>query len=370
MEKHSHKMVYEQTLTHQPVGLRRLRTGIPGFLSKFIKRWIDTEKTGEVVLLKKVSDINFLNAVSINGSRPKGLNCIVCLNKINDLPKINTFLETTNQKLRKGGFFFGCLETLDDRKQRLLAKNKWPLNKLICFYDYLIKQVWPNLPYINRSYSYLVGETDRVVSEIEAYGRLFSCGFKVVGTLKIGGKHYFAAKKSKDPTYNPKDFYGPIIYLNRVGYQGKLVKVLKLRTMYPYSEYVQEYIFEQNGLGSGAKFKNDPRITHLGKFLRKYWIDELPMLVNWVRGDVKIFGVRPLSPHYYSLYPKDFQQYRNQFKPGLIPPLYVEIPNSIEDVISIEQRYLNAYEQRPFHTDFTYTFRALYNIFIKRVRSK
>ncbi|MFZ2897483.1 MAG: sugar transferase, partial [Saprospiraceae bacterium] len=138
----------------------------------------------------------------------------------------------------------------------------------------------------------------------------------------------------------------------------------------PYSEYVQGLIYEWNGLGSGAKFKDDPRITPLGKFMRKYWIDELPMLWNLIRGDLKIFGVRPISPHYFSLYPQEFQEYRRKFKPGLIPPVYVEIPNSVEDTVDIERRYLQAYERNPLMTDISYTYRAIYNILIRKTRSK
>jgi lipopolysaccharide/colanic/teichoic acid biosynthesis glycosyltransferase len=103
--------------------------------------------------------------------------------------------------------------------------------------------------------------------------------------------------------------------------------------------------------------------------MRKYWIDELPMLYNLLRGDLKLFGVRPISKHYFSLYPTEFQEFRKNFKPGLVPPVYVEIPKTLQDTVEIERRYLKAYEHRPFLTDIQYLFKAFYNIFIKRVRS-
>ncbi len=89
----------------------------------------------------------------------------------------------------------------------------------------------------------------------------------------------------------------------------------------PYSEYIQQFVYEKNRLEKGGKFKDDFRVTTLGKFLRKFWLDELPMLINVLKGDIKIVGVRPLSSHYYNLYSEELKQYRIKFKPGLIPPL-------------------------------------------------
>ncbi len=58
--------------------------------------------------------------------------------------------------------------------------------------------------------------------------------------------------------------------------------------MHPYSEYLQEYILERNGLDKGGKFKGDFRITGWGKILRRYWLDELLMIINLFKGDLKI----------------------------------------------------------------------------------
>ena len=301
-----------------------------------------------------------------------GASCIVNQHQLNDIRFINKFLESVNERLPYGGHFIGCVATSENRKERILKKLPRPFNMAYYSLDYLIHRVWPKLPYLRRAYFGLTKGRNRVMSEMETYGRLYSCGFRLLDSIAEDGKLYFAVEKTGEPDYNTEATYGPFIALRRVGKNGKIVKVYKLRTMSPYSEYVQQFIYERNGaggIGTGSKFNNDPRITTLGRVFRKYWIDELPMLYNLVRGDLKLFGVRPISKHYFSLYPEEFQEFRKKFKPGLIPPVYVEIPKSLADTVEIERRYLQAYERQPIRTDIRYFFTAMYNIFIKRVRS-
>ena len=104
--------------------------------------------------------------------------------------------------------------------------------------------------------------------------------------------------------------------------------------------------------------KNDYRITFYGKFIRKYWIDELPMIINWFKRDLKIVGVRPLSEDYYSRYPADLQELRIKTKPGLVPPYYVDLPITFEEICDSERKYLIQYFKNPIKTDFNYFFKA------------
>ena len=140
--------------------------------------------------------------------------------------------------------------------------------------------------------------------------------------------------------------------------------------MHPYAEYLQGFVYEKVGLDNGGKFKNDFRVSNLGKFMRMFWIDELPMLINLFRGDLKLFGVRPLSHQYFNLYDKELQKRRIRYKPGLIPPFYVDNPQTLEEIMSSEIKYLDAYDRRPFMTDFKYFFKAVFNIIFKKYRSK
>ena len=111
------------------------------------------------------------------------------------------------------------------------------------------------------------------------------------------------------------------------------------------------------------------RITGWGRIFRKFWIDELPMIWNLVKGDLKIVGVRPVSMANFNTYPKYLQDKRIKVKPGLIPPMYYDMPKSDEDFYRSEERYIDRYLKSPLKTDIQYLFGALYNIFIKRARS-
>ena len=145
--------------------------------------------------------------------------------------------------------------------------------------------------------------------------------------------------------------------------------VFKFRTMHPFSEYLQGHVYEHNKLESGGKFKDDFRVTTWGRFMRKYWLDELPMLYNWLRGDLQLVGVRPLSRQYLQLYSPELRRLRTKVKPGLLPPFYADMPETLEEVMESERRYIEAYLQKPVTTQFRYFFKCLNNIVLKRRRS-
>ncbi|MEX2567706.1 MAG: hypothetical protein WD431_17295 [Cyclobacteriaceae bacterium] len=84
----------------------------------------------------------------------------------------------------------------------------------------------------------------------------------------------------------------------------------------------------------------------------------------------KIVGVRPLSQHYFDLYPEDLQKLRTRVKPGLVPPFYADMPQTFEEITESERQYLYAYLKNPILTDIRYFFKAFFNIFFKGARSK
>jgi exopolysaccharide biosynthesis polyprenyl glycosylphosphotransferase len=81
----------------------------------------------------------------------------------------------------------------------------------------------------------------------------------------------------------------------RVGREGKLFRVVKFRTMYPDAEQRLAQLVDQNESdGLLFKIKNDPRITPIGRWLRRTSLDELPQLINVVKGEMSLVGPRPL----------------------------------------------------------------------------
>ena len=112
----------------------------------------------------------------------------------------------------------------------------------------------------------------------------------------------------------------PIFTQQRVGRNGKLFKMYKFRTMCPDAEQKLKDLMDHNEKdGPVFKMKNDPRITRVGKFLRKTSIDELPQLFNVLKGEMSIVGPRPERPFFVKQFiaQKPEYDYRHNVKPGI-----------------------------------------------------
>ena len=297
-------------------------------------------------------------------------NKIVASEPLNNIRFLNKFLQAVNYKLSSDGIFEGNFEEYKHRKLRVLNKKNKLLNHLIHSGDILVNRVLPKLKFSKRFYFEITNGKGRVLSKAEAFGRLYSCGFEIIEEYDLEGKTYFTAKKVKEPVFNNKPSYGPLIRLNRIGKEGKPIRVYKLRTMHPFSEYLQDYVYQNNDLQAGGKFKNDFRISKEGKIFRKFWLDELPMFINLLKGEMKIVGVRPLSEHYFRLYSEELKEKRVKTKPGLLPPFYADMPETLEEIIQSELKYLEAYEKAPFRTDIKYFYLVVKTIALKGARSK
>jgi lipopolysaccharide/colanic/teichoic acid biosynthesis glycosyltransferase len=114
------------------------------------------------------------------------------------------------------------------------------------------------------------------------------------------------------------DSRGPVLFKHtRYGLKGNPFKVLKFRTMVEDAHSMQDQISHLNEMNGGKLFKSDsdPRVTRLGKFLRKTSIDELPQLFNILIGDMTIIGPRPLSTPLNEYEEENLDRF--QVKPGL-----------------------------------------------------
>lgn len=297
-------------------------------------------------------------------------NVVINLKPINDIKRVNKFFEAVNSKLPVGGLYINCVITNEIRKKRILRMYPPVLNYIFYFFYYVFKRVFPKLPILKKIYFFITNGYDRALSKAEAFGRLYSCGFEVLGEDDTNGMLFFVARKVTEPLFDMNPTYGILISLKRVGKKGKIIYVYKFRTMHPYSEYLQEYIFANNKLQEGGKFKGDYRISTSGRLMRKMWIDELPMIINLLKGDLKLVGVRPLSRQYFGLYSEELKEKRVRYKPGLVPPFYADMPKTLEDIMASESVYLDAYEKHPLLTDFRYFWKAFYNIIFRNARSK
>lgn len=336
---------------------------------KFIEKHLLLDDTSVSILLETSSHINLRSLQSFHGLFNGTLDSVINIKKLNNVKYVNKFLEESNKVLSKDGLFIGHIEASHNRKARILRKYPRPLNLIAYFFDYILKRVFPKWRPTKKVYFLLTRGKNRVISEMEIYGRLYSCGFELVDSKEINGFLWFIGRKTGEPAFNTEATYGPLITLRRHGKGNELFKVYKLRTMYPFSEYLQPYISAKNGLQEGGKFKDDPRVTTAGKFFRKFWLDELPMFINLFKGQMKLIGVRPLSSHYFGLYPEHLKELRALTKPGLIPPFYADMPSSLEEIFASEEAYIIAYLKKPISTDIRYFIKAAYNILIKRARS-
>ena len=294
---------------------------------------------------------------------------IINLKRVNDIQYINKFFEAVNRKLPVRGVFIGTCETNLLRRQRILRKYMPVLNYVMFFLDFIVKRVFPKFTLTKKIYFFLTRGENRVITHAEVLGRLYSCGFEVIDEKFINDLFYFVVRKIKDPSYDMNPTYGPFVKLLRVGKGGKMIKVYKLRTMHPYAEYLQDYIYQKNKLKEGGKFNDDFRISTVGQIFRAIWLDELPMILNYFKGDLKIVGVRPISRQYFDLYSEELKKKRIQYKPGLVPPFYVDMPKTLEEIQASEMKYLKAYDKHPVRTDIRYLVKAFYNIIFKKARS-
>lgn len=343
-------------------------------LCNFIKNYAGNDVLNYINKTVDLRDARVFTFVSDNVQNLKLLphyeySTFIYLKKLNDTQQINTLFSTVNEKLPDDGNFVCCFESKSTRKKNFLKRYPEGINYFLYSFDFLFKRVFPKIIVSRRIYHFFYSGKNRVLSLPEVLGRLYCLGFEVKERLKINGLVYVVSQRKKSPYPYHNTAYGPLIKLKRYGKNEKIIHVYKLRTMHPYSEYLQEYIYQQHQLQNGGKFNKDFRITTLGRFMRKYWLDELPMLINLFKGDLKLVGVRPLSPQYFNLYSKDLQELRLKYKPGLLPPLFADLPQTLEEIQLSELKYLSACEKNGrFKTDCSYFFKIINNILFKKVR--
>jgi len=306
---------------------------------------------------------------NINLSEPESFNCLLNYCQVNDIYRINDYLASCYNVITPLGYLIGFYIPQEHDRHELEKKMPRSVFVFYCPAHYVLKRIMPKLPYLGKLYDIITDQRNRLISRAELLGRLAYAGFSVKFEQSINGKVLFMAQKVMTPAQEEFPSYGPIVRLKRIGLNGQVFRIFKFRTMYPYSEFIQKEVFEKNSLDDSGKLKNDFRRNSVGNILRKLWLDELPQLFNWLKGDVNLVGVRALSEQYFNLYPKDLQELRIQFKPGLVPPYYADMPKSFDEIVDSERRYLLSKKEKPFTTDIKYFCKAFVNIVFKGARS-
>lgn len=160
------------------------------------------------------------------------------------------------------------------------------------------------------------------------------------------------------------DPYGsPIFSQIRVGKEGKTFRFYKFRSMIVNAEELMDQLQDQNEMeGPAFKIKNDPRITKVGKFIRKTSLDELPQLINVIKGDMSIVGPRPPLPREVEQYSRE-QMKRLAVTPGLTCYWQTQ-PNrnglSFDQWLALDLQYIN---ERSICVDLKIIFATIKTVF-------
>ena len=156
---------------------------------------------------------------------------------------------------------------------------------------------------------------------------------------------------------------GPIFFVQkRVGLNGKEFNMYKFRSMVVNAEKLKEKLKNKNEMsGPMFKIKDDPRITKVGKFIRKTSIDELPQLVNVLKGEMSLVGPRPSLPNEVKEF-KSWMLRRLDVKPGITCYWQVMGRNKIsfEDWMKLDVKYV---EERNLILDIKLIFKTVFVLF-------
>lgn len=156
---------------------------------------------------------------------------------------------------------------------------------------------------------------------------------------------------------------GPVVFSQtRIGKDGKKFRMYKLRSMVVNAEALKEDLYNQNEMsGPMFKIKDDPRITNVGRFIRKTSIDELPQLLNVLKGEMSLVGPRPSLPKEV----KEFEPWmleRLEVKPGITCYWQVMGRNSIgfREWMELDVKYVH---ERCLSLDLKLIFKTFFVLF-------
>ncbi len=335
-------------------------------LISFIEHHVNIDQ----IHLERSMLLNTATLFNLRGHKSQSQEMLMNLHKENDFRRVNASLIEVNRLLMPGGVYIGCGETIQERLRNLIDHFSPVLGYPIYVVDFIFNRIFPKLKLTQGLYFSITKGRNRPLSKCEILGRLYFCGFRVVAEREINGRLYFIAVKTGLPREDTNPSYGPLFRMKRTGKDEKTIYVYKLRTMHPYAEYLQHYLVEKHGYGDKGKILDDFRVTYWGQHIRNVWLDELPQLLNLVKGELSLVGVRPLSDRFLKEYTPEQRKERHRYKPGCIPPYVALRMQKVEEYIKSEQIYLAEKRKHPILTDIKFFIMAVFNILTRRIRSE
>jgi len=160
---------------------------------------------------------------------------------------------------------------------------------------------------------------------------------------------------------------GPIFFSQwRIGENGRKFKIWKFRSMYQDAEARKKELMAQNQMsGAMFKIKDDPRVTRVGKFLRKTSLDEFPQFLNVLRGEMSLVGTRPPTPDEVDQY-ENWQRRRMTIKPGITGMWQVNGRSKVEDfdeIVRLDLLYIDSWN---IWLDIRILFKTLWVVFSRQ----
>jgi len=294
---------------------------------------------------------------------------IVVVNQLNKVENLQLTIENLATLTKENQHVILQFETLKGRSRRIQKLYPKTIAKSLFIIDFIFHRVFSRLFIVKNIYSYISKGKIKILSKAEALGRMVFSGYQIESVENFDGLCTVLLKKSGQKLINKKPSFGPVFKMNRIGKNGKIIGVYKIRTMHPYSEYLQDFLIKLNGYGDQGKPKNDFRVTTWGRILRKYWIDEIPQLINVMKLEMKLVGLRPVSEYYFNELDQFQKERRLEQKPGCIPPyIAFNMGSSKNQVLKAEEMYLNMKKSKPFTADTRVFFMAIKNIFFSKKR--
>ncbi len=192
------------------------------------------------------------------------------------------------------------------------------------------------------------------------YKRILDIAGSLVGIVILGVIYPFVAIALK------RESRAPVLFKQkRKGQHGRVFEVYKFRTMVPDAEQQKKELMAVNEMkGAMFKLEHDPRITPVGKWLRKTSIDEIPQFINVLKGEMSLVGTRPPTLDEVEEYQLDHFK-RIAMKPGITGLWQVSGRNRITDfeqIVALDCRYI---EEWSFFNDIKILFKTLY-VVLKR----